>query len=232
MYFISAPFGNYLKFKDAISVTGSWTLTPRPGRFKQILTTLRFSSTGWINRIGLRNPGIEVGIRKHKHNEVLSVAPVEYSDNLKLHRLVPKNISVEINISCPNIKELVNDDYCLDDISLWTKDKREWCICKIPPIFPEYKIDHIINQGYTQIHASNTIPTDKVGLSGRAIIPHTLRILKYIKTKYPSVTVIAGGGIYSKDEINMYKDSGADHFSLGTICFTPWKIPSILRGNN
>ena len=231
MYFIAAPFGNYLKFKDAISVTGSWTLTPRPGRFKQILKTLRFSRSGWINRIGLRNPGIEVGIRKHKHNEVLSIAPIKYVDNLNLHKLVPPNISVEINISCPNITH-IDDRYCLNDINLWIEDKREWCICKIPPVFSEYKIDHIIDQGFTQIHASNTIPTVKGGLSGRAIIPHTLRILKYIKTKYPSVTVIAGGGIYSNDEINMYKDSGADHFSLGTVCFTPWKIPSILRGYN
>ena len=29
--FISAPFGNYLKFKNAVSVTGTWTYKPRPG---------------------------------------------------------------------------------------------------------------------------------------------------------------------------------------------------------
>ena len=35
--FISAPFGNYLKFKNAISVTGTWTYKPRPGLFRQIV---------------------------------------------------------------------------------------------------------------------------------------------------------------------------------------------------
>ena len=41
-YFIAAPFGNYLKFKNAISVKGTFTVNPRPGRFKQILKTLLF----------------------------------------------------------------------------------------------------------------------------------------------------------------------------------------------
>ena len=41
-YFIAAPFGNYLKFENAISVTGSWTVEPRPGLAWQILKTLRY----------------------------------------------------------------------------------------------------------------------------------------------------------------------------------------------
>ena len=38
---------------------------------------------------------------------------------------------------------------------------------------------------------------------------------------------LAGGGIYSKEDVDRYRDNGADHFSLGTICFTPWKIKSV-----
>ena len=37
MLFISAPFGNYLKFENTISVIGTYTLHPRPGRLKQII---------------------------------------------------------------------------------------------------------------------------------------------------------------------------------------------------
>ena len=87
----------------------------------------------------------------------------------------------------------------------------------------------------SRIHADTRF---KLDTNGQGWIERTSNHTPYTKdseihkTKYPSVIVIAGGGIYSKDEINMYKDSGADHFSLGTICFTPWKIPSILRGNN
>ena len=27
-----------------------------------------------------------------------------------------------------------------------------------------------------------------------------------------------------------YIDAGADHISLGTVCFTPWKVKSIIDG--
>ena len=69
-YFISAPFGNFLQpstfAQGATCVTGTFTLKPRPGRFKQILKTLRYVPTeagwAWRNQLGLRNPGIFKGI--------------------------------------------------------------------------------------------------------------------------------------------------------------------------
>ena len=57
--FISAPFGNYLKFKNAVSVTGTWTYKPRPGLFGQVVKTLRYTKDGWRNKIGLRNPPVQ-----------------------------------------------------------------------------------------------------------------------------------------------------------------------------
>ena len=67
MYFISAPFGNYLKFKNATSVAGTFTVLPRKGRLKQIIKTLRYVKTdagwSWRNKLGLRNPGLEVAQR-------------------------------------------------------------------------------------------------------------------------------------------------------------------------
>ena len=79
------------------------------------------------------------------------------------------------------------------------------------------------------IHASNTLPTQKGGLSGKMIIPHTLKIINYIKNKHNGVTVIAGGGVYSKQDAKKYLDAGADHISLGSVCFTPWKIRGIIN---
>ena len=64
MYFISEPFGNYVKPKKAISVTGTWTLNPRSGRFLQIIKTLRYTKQGWCNKLGLRNKGIKNGLLK------------------------------------------------------------------------------------------------------------------------------------------------------------------------
>ena len=66
-------------------------------------------------------------------------------------------------------------------------------------------------------------------MSGKILVPHTLRLIEYIKTKHPHVTVIAGGGITDRWHAHFYRDRGADHVSLGTVCFTPWKLRGIVN---
>ena len=110
------------------------------------------------------------------------------------------------------------------------KTKRKWCICKIPPTSSNDLVDKIVDSGYNQIHASNTLPTEKGGLSGRILVPHTLRLIEYIKNKHPHVTVIAGGGVTERWHGDFYIDRGADHISLGTVCFTPWRVKKIING--
>ena len=64
--FISPPFGNYLNLPYTTSIKGSFTLKERPGLFFRILKTLRYSklNKGWINKIGLRNKGINYAVEK------------------------------------------------------------------------------------------------------------------------------------------------------------------------
>ena len=95
-------------------------------------------------------------------------------------------------------------------------------------ISTEEFIDNIVDMGYKQIHASNTLPTQKGGLSGKILMPHTLGIIRYIKRKHPNIEVIAGGGVFSIKDAKIYKGAGADHISLGSVCFTPWKIKNII----
>ena len=66
--FISPPFGNYISLPNIISITGSYTIEPRTGLFEQILKTFRYSFeyNGWVNKIGLRNKGIDYAINNHK----------------------------------------------------------------------------------------------------------------------------------------------------------------------
>jgi len=222
MFFIAAPFGNYLKYKNTISVSGTWTLKPRPGRFMQLLKTLRYTKKGWVNKLGLRNKGIQYGLKQNY--DILSLAAIESDDWILLDNLVPRNANIEINLGCPNIPENLFPGF-----ASFTRNKRKWCIAKISPTYEEKDIDFVINSGFKQIHACNTLPVEDGGLSGKDIIPHTIRILKYIKKNYPTLEVIAGGGITSKEDVDRYKDHGADHFSLGSVCFTPWKIKNIIK---
>ena len=228
-FFISAPFGNYLQYtnflsgKSIISVTGTFTVKPRPGLVKQVIKTLRYTKTGWRNKLGLRNPGIFAGIEATSSHSVMSISSLEPNDWKILYEIVPKNMSIELNISCPNV------DAHPDLIKSFAKDQREWCIVKVPPTITNKQIDKIVKLGYTQIHASNTVPTPKGGLSGDVIVPHTLRILEYIKSTHPHVSVIAGGGVKDKVSVDRYVNAGADHISLGSVCFTPWRIRSIVN---
>lgn len=226
-YFIAAPFGNYIKLSNAISVTGSWTYQNRPGLFPQILKTLRYTKDGWRNKIGLRNAGIKEGLKRSGLNDVLSLAAIDHWDWINLDSIVPSNTSLEINISCPNLDKDVGA-VSLPGFDLWPSTNRDWCICKIPPTATESLIDQIVDSGYSQIHASNTLYSIHGGQSGKLLVPYTNRIIEYIKTKYPHVTIIAGGGVTTKKDAENYFNRGASYVSLGSVCFTPWKIKNIL----
>ena len=134
-YFISAPFGNFLQYSSfaqgATCVTGTFTLKPRSGRLTQILKTLRYVPTeagwAWRNQLGLRNPGIFKGIENTPWYSVMSIASLEPNDWKILYEIVPKNMSVELNISCPNVNKHPNLT------KAFAKDKRKWCIVKVPP---------------------------------------------------------------------------------------------------
>ena len=227
MYFISAPFGNFIHRKNAISVTGTWTLEPRPGRFRQIVRTLRYTREGWRNKLGLRNQGLRVGMLKTSYNDCLSLAAISPRDWAVMHDMISIRRNVELNISCPNL-DSHEDTTQFDGFHLYTNQQSDWRIVKIPPTSTTNLIDKIVEVGYNQIHTSNTLPTDKGGLSGRVLIPYTLKLIEYIKCTHPQVEVIAGGGVYSKEDAQRYLDAGADHISLGSVCFTPWKIKEIL----
>ena len=51
---------------------------------------------------------------------------------------------------------------------------------------------------------------------------------KHIKHHFPQVEVIAGGGIDSLEDIQNYANIGADHVSLGTVCFNPLKLRKLV----
>ena len=115
MLFISAPFGNYLTHKNATSVIGTFTLNKRSGLLMQMIKTLRYSFKDgcWYNALGLRNPGILDGIGKYKPNNILSIAAIDEGDWHELEHLIPKDIKLELNISCPNIEHYDKYTNCL-----------------------------------------------------------------------------------------------------------------------
>ena len=102
-YFIAAPFGNYIKPKGCIPVAGTFTLNARGNRFLAVAKTLRYNSAqgGWVNKLGLPNPGIRNGLEKNP--TVISIAEIDKGDFQRLNVLIPENQSIELNLSCPNL---------------------------------------------------------------------------------------------------------------------------------
>jgi|TARA_B100000282_G_C31671415_1_gene462389 dihydroorotate dehydrogenase len=222
MIFINPPFSNYFSFDKTISIKGSYTLEPRTGLIMQVLRTLRYSfeHNGWINKIGLRNPGIDYAIKNYKKNSIISVAILNKEDIPKLVKKIPDDMNIELNISCPNAEKKM----ITEGIENFLNKKRTWCIIKLSPTTDMKLVDNYYKQGFRQFHCSNTYPTPTGGLSGKFLIPYSTKLINNIKSKYSDTTVIGGGGITSKEEIEIYKKAGADHFSVSTLFFNPYKF--------
>ena len=232
--FIAAPFGNYIKPTGCIPVTGTYTLHSQGNRLWRILKTLRydFGNRGWRNRLGLPNPGVKNGLHKHFHGgEVLSIAEVIKGDFRKLVEIIPERTDIELNLSCPNLGK----NLPWDNARVFTqKASRKWCIAKLSPLTTPEQLEFLIDDlGFTQLHFSNTLPTPKVGLSGRVVRPYTLELIRLVRENWgDSVEIIAGGGVDNFGAVYEYLNEGANHVSLGSVCFNPFKLKKILKEKN
>ena len=233
-FFIAAPFGNWVKPIGTIPVTGTYTLHSQGNKVWSVIKSLRWNKKlqGWTNNLGLPNPGVKEGLHKHIRGEVLSIAEIERNDFRKLYNIIPERMDVELNLSCPNLEKSLPWDST--EIFARTKENRKWCICKVSPTVTPEDLEFLITKlGFTQIHASNTLPVQgSGGLSGQALIPYTLKIIKLIKEEWPEVTVIAGGGVRDFGAVYEYLSAGADHVSIGSICFNPFKLRKLLKQIN
>jgi len=230
--FISAPFGNYIKSERTISVHGTFTRNPRGNRLWSVLKSLRYDRRlgGWVNKLGLPNPGLRAGLERHIRGEVLSIAETKRGDFQKMNHTIPLNQSLEINFSCPNLKKRLP----LDGASIFTKVKsREWCIAKLSPLTDGDELEFVIEHlGFKQIHLSNTLPlpNGRGGLSGATLKPYTLELIDLVREQWGNrVEIIAGGGVSDFGGVMDYLKAGANHVSLGSVCFNPFKLRKLIK---
>ena len=232
--FIAAPFGNWVKSVGTVPVTGTYTLHPRGNVLWRIAKTLRYSwkLNGWTNALGLPNPGFKDGMHRHIRGEVLSIAEIEKGDFIKMESEIPADFDLELNLSCPNLERARLPWNSLEGFLYGGGRNRKWCIAKISPLTTPEELEFLIDKiGFSQIHACNTLPIPKLGrgLSGVSLVPYVNELISLIKGEWPEVTVIAGGGIKNWQDMYRYLSKGADHVSLGSVCFNPFKLRKILR---
>ena len=225
---LSPPFSNiYPNIQGTTRITGTYTLKKRRGMHR-ILTTLRKTESGWINNVGLRNPGIK---KLNKNNSIISVALKDKSEwheilDILVFKKEKYNIlGLEFNISCPNSK---TSNITHKIISEAKKEFNNISI-KVPHNLNYISIDDICNSEANFIHISNTKPHPKGSLSGKKLIEKNSRTIYYIRNNFKYMNIIAGGGIYSYKDYIIYKNSGANYFSLSTLLVNPFKANKIIK---
>ena len=225
-YYISAPFGNHLTRQNMYSVMGTFTLYPRPGLFKQIIKTLRydFNNNGWINNIGLRNPGIYTGMHKYHMSpckKVISIRGMNEKEWKDLAK-VTRGVRLELNLSCPNTPDKKNNVDC--PIELFDRE----VIVKMSPLTTEQEIINLIERGVRRWHFSNTLPIRLAqgggGLSGKSLMVYNKKLIKFTLREDKGAKIIGGGGVTNMSDVRFYKDLGCSGVSLGSVCFIPFSL--------
>lgn len=229
---VSAPFGNYVQPDGATATVGTFTAAPRPGRVRQVLRTVRYYPRlrGWINRIGLRNPGVDSLVRAAGEgridvtDKIVSVHGFARDDWWRLLDAVAsiRPLAIELNMSCPNVGE-VNWPPELFARAVATGVV---VIVKLPPVNYEGLFADAREAGVGTFHCCNTLPVPAGGLSGAPLKPVSLQCIRSLlarldETTRGDLTIIGGGGIRTPADVDDYADAGARRVAVGTRVFNP-----------
>ncbi|MDA0932441.1 MAG: hypothetical protein O3C51_03195 [Planctomycetota bacterium] len=228
---VSAPFGNYVQPEGAVATLGTFTALRRPGRLWRILKTVRYYPRlrAWVNKIGLRNPGIEWLERKvdagkitcaDKLVSVHGFSPDEWWRLLDgIQRVRP--LAVELNMSCPNVGEI---DWP-EDLFARAIGTGVPVIAKLPPVQFETMFEQAWAAGIRSFHACNTLPVPAGGLSGKPLKPVALqcirRLHELVGSSADELRLIGGGGIRAVEDVDDYAAHGVVAVAVGTKVMNP-----------
>ena len=257
---VAAPFGNYLGGSEVTRTFGTFTAyarrtdqihqgvyQPRDERFwwfgmlcRYLMTVRRQrASGGWVNRMGLRNPGVRrvshlVRSGRIRHsNTVLSLYALEPDEwTTVFHRLGvfwPYPAAVELNFSCPNVRK---DADLSEFITKGIKACNDWRqllaerfgspaphpIAKFGPKAQLGHVDQAVRCNYA-LHLCNTLPVTKGGLSGTPLKTYALQMVQLAAHNWPHIPIIGGGGIKTVEDVQDYYNAGATHVSIASALF-------------
>ena len=224
------------------------TLEPRLGNAPHRLAE---TPSGLINAIGLQNPGTEAVINdilpslpKEQTKFIINISGSSVQEYGKIAKAFDQTDidAIEINISCPNVKEggvaFGNDpDMSARVVEICRQNTSKALITKLSPNQTDIanSARRCIEAGTDGLAVINTLmgmtidPQTKMpiignnqgGLSGPAIKPIALFKVHqvYQETKKHSIPIVGQGGITTVNDALEFLIAGADTIGIGTALF-------------
>lgn len=260
----SGTFGSGMEYGDFVDlnrlgavVTKGVANVPWPGNPTPRVTEVY---GGMLNAIGLQNPGIDVFLKRdipflqQYHTKIIvNVCGKTVEDYLEVVEKLNDSAAdmLEINVSCPNVKEgaiaFGQKADCLFDITSKIKNvARKPIIMKLSPNVTD--ITEMAKAaeaaGADAISLINTITGMKIdihkrtfalanrtgGMSGPAIKPVAVRMV-YQASHAVKIPVIGMGGIATAEDAIEFLLAGATAVSVGAVNFmNPYATVEIIEG--
>ncbi|WP_029231243.1 dihydroorotate dehydrogenase [Butyrivibrio sp. VCB2006] len=261
----SGTFGSGMEYADFVDlnklgavVTKGVANVPWPGNPVPRVTEVY---GGMLNAIGLQNPGIDVFIerdleflKKYDTKVIVNVCGKSVEDYLEVVERLGDESRVdmlEINVSCPNVKEGAiafgqNKDALFDITSRIKKVAKQPVIMKLSP-----NVTSIAEMakaaeaaGADAISLINTITGMKIdihkrkfalanktgGMSGPAIKPVAVRMV-YEASHAVKIPIIGMGGIANGDDAIEFIMAGATAVAVGAMNFhDPYTTEKVVEG--
>lgn len=201
---------------------------------------------GMVNSIGLQQPGVDAFIAEYipqyenlqNPRIIASIAGNSIDEYvyvlLKLNLFDKLFMAYEINVSCPNTQEGMlfgQNPTLVSELVSMLKKLSPPCFPLIVKLTPN--TDDIcavagaaLEAGADGLSLINTILVKarmrdgrviQGGLSGPIIRPVAQRLIEEVCTKFPSVPVIAGGGVWNIKDVFDVLAAGATAVSVGTL---------------
>ena len=250
----SGTFGSGMEYSEFVDlnrlgavVTKGVANVPWPGNPTPRIAEVR---SGMLNAIGLQNPGVEVFcerdlkfLEQFKNTKVLvnvcGHSAEEYIEVVERLANEPRVDMLEINISCPNVKEggiaFGQDPKAVEEITRLVKSHaKQPIVMKLSPNVTDIKVMAKAAEagGADAISLINTLTGMKIdverqnfvlanktgGMSGPAVHPIAVRMV-YECANAVSIPIIGMGGISTWEDAVEMMLAGATAVELGTANF-------------
>jgi len=217
-------------------MTKAVTLRPKEGNPPPRLVEV---PCGLLNAIGLENPGLEVFIReklpflrKFDTKIIVNIAGEKEDDYLQIAKRLSKENGVdalEVNISCPNVKE-GGLSFGTDPKVVYLLVKRLKEVCELAKAAEEGGAD-ILSLINTVLAMAVDVDTQRPklgnivgGLSGPAIRPIAVRMVWEVSGAV-NIPIIGMGGIMKAEDALEFVIAGASAVAVGTANFVDPRTP-------